>query len=675
MPIQSQRARLLIAAALIVLPFLFFWPLWWPGESQRRVFLYGDFTEQQYLWRIFVARELHAGRWPLWDPFTFAGRPALPDTQLAVFYPLTLWQALIPPPLPLLAVELSNVFHLGLAGVFCFGLARRLTGRAEAGLVAALAFSLGGYLTAYPLLQSAILQSAIWLPLSLWISEAAIARRSWLGIAGSGVAIGVSLLGGHPQTTMYAAYVTALYLIFRIASLKLGWRFFALSLAVWALTALGASAVQWLPSVELARVSPRASVPYDQVSVGFQLFELVSLFRPNLVVWSSLYIGALPFALAVLGAALRGRRVDILFWIAIFGVALVFSLGGNTPAFPLIYAYVPGFKLFRAQEHAAFIVSFALAVLAGYGCAVVLERVRLPRWAFVLGVGLILFDLYRATAHLNLTAPPPGGYFAATSAVEFLARQPQPENWRVSSEGLMPGGANASLYFQWRDVTGNTPLYPADRDAFHDLLPEVRWWQLLNVRYVLTRRVIDFPGLTQVVDDPARDQRLYQLDLGGRAAWVAHRVEIVPDQESAFALAADMNLEPLETAILEIAPALSPEPAAEPERISVTRFESQRVVIEAALSSPGVLILSEPIYPGWNVYVNGQPATALRAYGLLRAVALPAGGWQVEWRFEPLTVYAGMAVTITTMAVFAGLSLRNFTRSSQLQITNSRQAS
>jgi hypothetical protein len=91
----------------------------------------------------------------------------------------------------------------------------------------------------------------------------------------------------------------------------------------------------------------------------------------------------------------------------------------------------------------------------------------------------------------------------------------------------------------------------------------------------------------------------------------------------------------------------------------MTRFESQRVVLEAALSSPGVLILSEPIYPSWNVYVNGQPAEALRAFGLLRAVALPAGRWQVEWRFEPLTVYAGMALSLTTLAALAGLLLRH----------------
>jgi hypothetical protein len=655
---------LAIIGLLLLLPVAFFWPLWWPGMDQRLAFLPGDFTDQQYAWRVFVAGEWRAGRLPLWDPYSFAGRPALPDTQLAAFYPLTLWQALFPPPLPLLAVELSAVAHLGLGALFSFGFVRRLTGRVEAGLCTAVAFGLGGYLTAYPMLQTAILQSAIWLPLGLWLSESALTQRSWPGLAWAGAAIGLSLLGGHPQTTMYAAYALGAYIVFRALTLRVGWQFLARALFVWGLTALGLSAVQWWPSLELAQVSPRAHVPYDQVSVGFQFFELLGLLRPNLVVWSPLYIGAAPLALAAVGVVLRARQAETLFWLAAFGVAVIFSLGGNTPVFPFIYDYVPGFRVFRAQEHAAFIISFTLAVLAGLGCAAVLQRVRVPRWAIVLGLALTFFDLYRASAGLNLTAPPAGGYFASTPASDFIAQAAAGQIWRVSGEALLPGGGNAGLYYNIREVTGNSPLYPSSRDAFHEMLPEVRWWQLLNVRYLLTRRAIDFPGLTLVLDDPARDQRLYELQLGGQAAWIAHQFEVAPDQESAFALAADMNWEPTDRAVLENAPDPAPAPAVGAERADVTRFEHQRVVVRAALSAPGILVISEPEYPGWAVRVNGQRATPLRAFGMLRAVALPAGEWEVEWRFESFSAYAGLTVTLLTVTVLIGLALWRHVRAS-----------
>jgi len=47
--------------------------------------------------------------------------------------------------------------------------------------------------------------------------------------------------------------------------------------------------------------------------------------------------------------------------------SLVLSLGGKTFVYRLFYWFVPGFNLFRSQERAIYLTSYALAVLAGYG--------------------------------------------------------------------------------------------------------------------------------------------------------------------------------------------------------------------------------------------------------------------------------------------------------------------
>ena len=121
--------------------------------AQRQAFAYGDFADQYYPIRAFVAYELRHGRLPLWDPYTYAGQPAAGASLYAPFYPLGLWETLFPDPLPIEALEVEAILHLGLAGVFTCLLVRRLTGRTAAGLLAGLAFSLGGFLTSYPVLQ------------------------------------------------------------------------------------------------------------------------------------------------------------------------------------------------------------------------------------------------------------------------------------------------------------------------------------------------------------------------------------------------------------------------------------------------------------------------------------------------------------------------------------------
>lgn len=667
--ISRQFIRLVPFLCLAALPFLLYWRVWWPESLNpttlpRQVFAYGDFVEQHYPMRFFVAAELRQGRLPLWDPYTFGGEPAVAESLFATFYPLGLWQALFPAgSFPFWALELEAIAHLSLAGIFTLLFVRRLTGNPQAGLVSGLAFSLGGFLTSYPMLQLIILETAVWLPAGLWLIERALTApsgdvrvRLWsVALAGGVLACGI--LAGHAQTFLYVAYASGAYLLSRSLSLGRGWRFTLVAALLLGGTALGLSAAQWLPSLELYRVSPRAALTYADVSNGFNLSELSGLLRPNSGQWSPLYVGLLPLALAlcaILFSFRRERRLrgPVWFWAMVALLALGLSLGRNGFLYPLAHAIAPGFATFRDQERSAFLVSFALAVLAGYGC-VALSRVEQFSKLFYILLLLIPLDLFRANQGIILQDQPPGGYFAPTPALDQLFQDPG-RPYRVSSESLLPGDGNAGLVFQIQDITGNGPLYLADYERFINTVPELRWWQMLNVRYILTRRTLDHGGLNLILgpDRDHGDQRLYQTFLGARPAWVAHAAQVVSGQDAAIDLTASPDFDPMSTTVLEQAPEIplpnvgqfSKLPAQ--DEVQVETYDHQHISLVANLSSPGILVLSDVDYPGWVVRVNDLPATSLRAYGLLRAVALPSGQWRVEWSYEPLTVRLGLAISI-----------------------------
>ncbi len=647
----ATSRSLLAGLLLLALPFVLFWQVWWPDASQRKVFAQGDFVDQHYPMRTFVAEELRRGRLPLWDPYTFSGEPAAADSIVAAFYPLGLWQVTFTR-LPFWALEVEAIAHLGLAGMFTFLLVRQLTGRAGAGLVAGVAFGVGGFLTSYPMLQLEVLETAVWLPAGLWLLERALPGRSLAGVALAGAVLGVGILAGHPQIFLYIAYAAGAYLIFRACQLRLGWRFTLTAAAALGGAALGVGAIQWLPSLELSRLSPRTGWTYETLAGGFAPKDLLGLLRPNPGQWSPLYVGLLPLGLAVAGLALW-RRGEAWFWGVMAGLALLMSLGGHGPLYPLAYRAMPGFALFRQQERAAFLASLSLAVLAGYGYAALVRWRSWLRWALPLVVALAFLDLFHANSGIILQTPPAGGYVATTPVVERL-QQLGDGLVRTSSEGMLPGDGNAGLAFRIRDVTGNGPLYLATYDTFIKLVPEVRWFQLLNVHYVLTGRRFDQDAFKMLID--AGEQRLYDISaLGGRPAWITHEVREVPNWGVAIAATADMGLDPFATAVLERAPDPTPQPAAGPESAQVTLLERHRVVVDATLSAPGVLVLSEVDYPGWVARVDGRPATTLRAFGVLRAVALPAGHWQVEWHYEPRAFYVGAALGAVTLAALGGL--------------------
>ncbi len=288
------------------------------------------------------------------------------------------------PTLPYLALELEIVAYLAFAGVFTYLYVRELTGSIGAGMLSGVTFSLCGFLTSYPMLQMIILQVAVWLPAGLWLLERGLRRRSLLAVALAGVAYGCGVLGGHFQTYLYMVYLTAAYLLFRAVQGRLGLRFTLAAIGTLGLVAVGVAAPQLLPSAEIVSRSTRGRLGYDVIARGFALAEWWGLLR-QLGAVVALYVGLVALGLAGValvaaavrlvrrGTALPWPRGQAGFWAAVAAVSLLVSLGKNGFLYPILYRAVPGFALFRQQERAAFLVAFALAVLAGFGLS--------ARWA------------------------------------------------------------------------------------------------------------------------------------------------------------------------------------------------------------------------------------------------------------------------------------------------------
>ena len=355
----------------------FFWRIITPNLADRGSFPKGDFADQFYAFGVYEAQRLFNGQLPLWNPYTFSGHPFLADVQSAIFYPLSLITLLFSRPwgFSLFALELEAIFHFFLASLFTYLLARRLLRDRRAAFISALVFTFGGYLTSYPSQQLAILETDVWLPLVLLFLDTGLERlkdrpsdRSpLLPITLAGLAFGLALLAGHPQSAMYVFYLSALYFAFRAFTDRVRWPSAVMAFGLFALLGFGLAAAQLLPSLEYMRLSARAQASYNEMSGGFPRQDPIQLLLPGSVsVMSPLYVGIFPLFLAILAPLLRRNR-EVIFWTCTALGALLLSFGSHTFVYNVFYIFVPGFALFRSQERAAFIFSFSLALLAGYG--------------------------------------------------------------------------------------------------------------------------------------------------------------------------------------------------------------------------------------------------------------------------------------------------------------------
>ena len=157
------------------------------------------------------------------------------------------------------------------------------------------------------------------------------------------------------------------------------------------------------------------------------------------------------------------------------------------------------------------------------------------------------------------------------------------------------------------------------------------------------------------------DVKIYRaLDTLPRA-YLVGQATLVPDEAEALAALADVGFEPAGKVVLfepEITSAgvsdeiRSIESAASTGRVTVNRYEAERIALQVDLPAPGVLVVSDSWYPGWRATVDGQPVPMLRANLLFRAVALPAGVHDVIFEFKPTGGRAGLVI-----ALVAGLVL------------------
>lgn len=390
--LRRWKYDLVIVLLLLALCLLFFWRIVTPRLADRGSFPHGDFDLQFYAFAAYEVRELMAGRVPLWNPYTFSGCPFLADIQSAIFYPPSLATVALSIPwgYSVFALELEAVAHFFLAGLFMYLFVRRLAFRQfppgvgtawrqrGAALLASVVFTYGGYLTSYPSQQLAVLEVVAWLPLVLFFLDvgsesrlAGVTRRlpnAWLTLAG--VALGLALLAGHPQTAMFVTYLSTVYFFWRQLGDLGGLRDLRGMLARWSwwlLVGFGLAAVHLVPGLEYMRLSVRSAGVYEKMAGGFPVYDVVQFLLPGSVsVMSPLYVGVVPLTLTAFALAVRPGR-EAVFWGVVGGLALLLSFGGNTFFYSLLYLGVPGFSIFRGQERAALLVSFALAVLSGYG--------------------------------------------------------------------------------------------------------------------------------------------------------------------------------------------------------------------------------------------------------------------------------------------------------------------
>jgi hypothetical protein len=83
--------------------------------------------------------------------------------------------------------------------------------------------------------------------------------------------------------------------------------------------------------------------------------------------------------------------------------------------------------------------------------------------------------------------------------------------------------------------------------------------------------------------------------------------------------------------------------------ITIKEFTPKNLKYESQSSVDGLGVFSEIYYPkGWYAFVDGKETEIIRADYVLRALWIPAGKHEIEFRFEPRPYVVGNKVTLAS---------------------------
>ena len=616
------------------------------------------------------------------------------------------------------AMTLRALSNYAIAAFLVYLLVRRLTGHRGAALVGATVYTFSGYLTSYPLQQLPILETAALAPLPFYLIERgreSSRRAAWS--AAAGLAFGLAILAGHPQAALFLGYALVLYLIVRSwgeGALRLATKLvlflaFAVGLSAvqllptwdfagrstraaidyakasygFELQALPGILLPWwrgetplyigiapllLAAVALARGRPPAfywgglALFGALLSVGGNTFLYRTLFllAPGFATFQhqerAIGLTALAgavlsgYGIAALAEAAPGLRERVAAWgrilpgaWGVLAIGLILSVFGWQSELGTDHTYLQG--ILGTYVFFLLMLAPSLGLLAFW---------RYRGWHPALLFGLlavIVLDLFTISSGNNSA---PGPYESPTlqRTRALLAAMPEPGRIRLTADTVLPGNYGALVRIE--TIDGDSPIQDARLQTLLAVPDEWRLWELLNVRYVLSRNPLSVPGLTQLFDEDGL--LLYQIQGALPRAYAARAVEVYANPKLALDNAMNSDVHPGDRAVLEESPPIPlPARVAERPRVDVVRWEPAAVELTTSGREAALVVISAPFDPGWRARVDGKPVRLLRTNYALMGLAVEAGEHRIAIRYDPPPFRVGATISIGTILAFAGL--------------------
>lgn len=193
-----------------------------------------------------------------------------------------------------------------------------------------------------------------------------------------------------------------------------------------------------------------------------------------------------------------------------------------------------------------------------------------------------------------------------------------------------------SLWF-----TGMTDLNKhIKRSVYEDLIDNINYYSFLGVKYVLASSGTNL-ALPLIYND---EIRIYENPYCLPRVFIVHDVEYASSYQTAQKMMGDQKFDYKNKVILEekISQEYNKFLPIDSSKADIKEYHFEKVLINAYLGRPGILVLTDIFYPGWKAYVDGRETKIYRVNGLVRGILLGQGNHTVIFKYSPNSFKIGL---------------------------------
>jgi len=477
-------------------------------------------------------------------------------------------------------------------------------------------------------------------------------------------------------------------------------KYFLIDTLLQGVLAFSISAVLLIPLIQFTGLSTRSALTStDNLYLSLSPLQLFGLIFPDFGVYAewALYPGALAFILLLFSLSTPSIRKKTAFWSITIGIALLYALGSNIPFLGVIQR-LPGINLLRVPTRILFISGLAFSIISATAVDALMKN-AIGLHSTAAQLALVIFSAFTPMFVLGLwwingSFPLEfmwGGVFVVLFSVLVLMRINDKlgiRPWLALLLPLLVLDLGAVNNFGIRYTAAGVVQSEGEQVA-EFLNSQENIARVYSPSYSIPQQTAVHYGL-QLADgiDPLQLESYVQfMEKASGVPYLGYSVTLPPfasgePQESNAAYSPDAE----SLGLLNVAYVASEFDIQDTDLDLIyqsgnTHVYRNRLVMPRAYvisepgilqssirevsdlkitpnwismraEGPGLLVLSEIDYPGWEVMVDGQKTQIQVSHGILRSVEISEGEHQVRFSFHPKSLYLGGILSAAGWAAF-----------------------